>query len=142
MDKKRSPLRRFSVSVESDILKLVDDQVRQRIFPNRSDALRAMIRHQTTRREQQTQGDVIGIVGIVYDHHQRNLVSRMLHLQHDIPATILGSQHFHLDHHHCVETILLRGKAPDLDRFQKDLQNLRGIKHTSLSFLSPARNLK
>jgi CopG family nickel-responsive transcriptional regulator len=127
--------------VEADVLKLVDDLVRQKTYPSRSDALRAMIRHQATHEELKGQGEILGVVGLVYDHHKRNLVNKILHLQHDTPATIMGSQHFHLDHHHCVETILLKGNARDVERFQKSLQNLRGIKHTSLSVLSPSKHL-
>jgi CopG family nickel-responsive transcriptional regulator len=131
-----SSLQRFSVSVEKEILRLVDDQVRNGSYPNRSDALRAMIRHQAVRNEFKTQGEVIGIVGVVYDHHKPHLVARMLHVQHDTAARVLGSQHFHLDHRHCVESILVRGKARELEKFQKSIQSLRGIKHTSLSVLS------
>ena len=137
-----SPIARFSVSVEQEILKLVDNQVRSGAYPNRSDALRAMIRSQATSQALHSRGEVIGIVGVVYDHHKRNLVNRMLHVQHDTKAAILGSQHYHLDHHHCVEAILIRGNAAELQRFQKSIQRLRGIKHASLSVLSPADHLK
>lgn len=143
MKRPKSALQRFSVSVEADILKLVDDQVRKGHYPNRSDALRAMIRHQAVHNELEMQGEVIGIVGVVYDHHRPNLVNKMLHVQHDTPAAILGSQHFHLDHHHCLESILVRGNARELEKFQKSIQSLRGIKHTSLSVLSSTpRKLK
>jgi CopG family transcriptional regulator, nickel-responsive regulator len=138
-----STIQRFSVSVEKEILKLVDDQVKQKAYPNRSEALRAMIRRQAAHNEIKAKGEVIGIVGIVYDHHKPNLVSKMLHIQHDTPAKILGSQHFHLDHHHCVESVLISGKGTDLETFQKKIQNLRGISHTSLSVLATsAKNLK
>jgi len=131
-----STIQRFSISVEKEILKLVDDQVRKGFYLNRSDAFRAMIRHQAAHNELSAQGEVIGIVGVVYDHHKPHLVNKMLHAQHDTPAKILGSQHFHLDHHHCLESILVSGKAMDLEKFQKSIQSLRGIKHTSLSVLS------
>jgi CopG family transcriptional regulator, nickel-responsive regulator len=133
-----SSLQRFSVSVEKEILELVDDQVRKKAYPNRSEALRMMIRKEATEQELRTSGEVIGIVGIVYDHHKPHLVEKMLHLQHDTPAKILGSQHFHIDHHHCVESILLSGKGKELEAFQKSIQNLRGIQHTSLSILASA----
>jgi CopG family nickel-responsive transcriptional regulator len=139
----RSSIRRFSVSVEKEILKLVDDKVRHGFYPNRSDAFRAMIRHQAAHNELRAQGRVIGIVGIVYDHHKPHLVGKMLHVQHETPVRILGSQHFHLDHHHCVESILISGKAKDIEAFQKNMQSLRGIKHASLSVLSTSpRKLK
>ena len=129
-------IRRFSVSVEEEILNLVDDQIRQGYYPNRSDALRAMIRHQAVHNELQLQGKVIGLVGVIYDHHKPNLMNKMLHIQHNTKASILGSQHFHLDHHHCLESILVHGHAKDLEKFHKSMQSLRGIKHASLSVLS------
>ena len=132
----KSTLQRFSVSVEKEILQLVDDQVRKGFYPNRSDALRAMIRHQATYDELHQRGEIIGIIGLVYDHHKPHLVNKMLHVQHETPAKILGSQHFHLDHHHCVESILIQGNACELERFQRSIQTLRGVKHTSLSVLS------
>lgn len=137
-----SPVQRFSVSVEEEVLKLVDDQVKDGRYPNRSDALRAMIRRQSTHQTMEESGEVIGIVGVVYDHHRPSLVNKMLHLQHDTPATILGAQHFHIDHHHCVESILLRGKGKDLETFHKALQKIRGIKHSSLALLASLKSLK
>lgn len=134
-------IRRFSISVEDDVLKLVDDQVRQGFYPNRSDAVRAMIRAQAVRQEFKARHEVIGILGVVYDHHKPNLVNKMLHTQHDTKAEILGSQHQHLDHHHCLESILVRGKAKDLEKFQKSIQSIRGIKYASLLVISPAKHL-
>jgi CopG family nickel-responsive transcriptional regulator len=130
-------IRRFSVSVEKEILKLVDDQVRQGAYPNRSEALRAMIRRQAADAAMRHKGSVIGLVGVVFDHHKPHLVRRLLHAQHDTPAKILGAQHFHLDHHHCVESILISGKASDLEAFHKHLHSLRGITYATLSILAP-----
>ena len=134
-------IKRFSVSIEDDILKLVDDEVRQGFYPNRSDAFRAMIRAQAVHREVKGHRKVIGILGVVYDHHKRNLVNQLLHAQHDTRAEILGSQHQHLDHRHCLEAILVRGAAKDLEKFQKSIQSIRGIKYASLQVISPATNL-
>lgn len=134
-------IRRFSISVEDDVLKLVDDQVRQGFYPNRSDALRAMIRAQAVHQEVKGHHKVIGILGVVYDHHKPNLVNKLLHVQHETRAEILGSQHQHLDHHHCLESILVRGKAKELERFQKSIQSIRGIKYASLLVISPAKHL-
>jgi CopG family nickel-responsive transcriptional regulator len=141
MNKFPSLLRRFSVSVEDDILKLVDDQVRKGFYPNRSDALRAMIRAQAVHQEVSGDHRVIAILGVVYDHHKPNLVNKLLHAQHDTPAEILGSQHQHLDHHHCLESILARGKAQDLEKLHKSIQSIRGIKHASLLIIAPADHL-
>jgi CopG family nickel-responsive transcriptional regulator len=135
-------LRRFSVSMEEELLKLLDAHVKEGRYPNRSDALRAFVRHQSTHRHQEMRGEVIGHISLVYDHHQRNLVNKILQAQHNTSAAVLGAQHFHLDHHHCIESILARGKARDLEALHKTLQALRGIKHVSFSIVAPAKDLK
>ncbi len=135
-------LRRFSVSLEKKILDLLDSHVKSGGYPTRSEAVRALIRTHSTRQKHLTQKEVLGHISIVYDHHQRNLVNKILHIQHDTRAAILGAQHFHLDHYHCIESILARGKASDLDKLHQSLQGLRGIKHASFSILAPSKDLK
>lgn len=137
-----SRLKRFSISLEQEILDLLDQDVRSGRFPTRSDAVRAMIRQQATRRQHEARGAVVGQISLVYDHHKRNLVNQILHIQHDTPVKILGAQHFHLDHHHCLESILVLGKAMELDALHRKLQNLRGLKHAVLSITAPAQDLK
>jgi CopG family nickel-responsive transcriptional regulator len=39
----------------------------------------------------------------------------------------------HLDHHHCLEIIAVRGKARDVERLSTSLKALVGVKHLSLS---------
>jgi CopG family nickel-responsive transcriptional regulator len=70
---------------------------------------------------------------MTYDHHKRELVSKMLDIQHDVQHTILSTQHVHLDHHHCLEVIAVKGKARNVERLSTSLKALVGVKHLSLS---------
>jgi CopG family nickel-responsive transcriptional regulator len=134
-------LKRFSVSIEEEILGLLDSYIHEGRFPNRSDALRSLIRAQHVRQKFASREEVIGTLGVIYDHHRRNLVNKLLDIQHDAPGKVLGAQHFHLDHHHCLESIIIQGKACDLEDFCNKIQSVRGIKHTSFAALSPAKRL-
>ncbi len=70
---------------------------------------------------------------MTYDHHKRELVNKMLDIQHDFHDTILSTQHVHLDHHHCLEVIAVRGKAREVERLANSLKAQVGVKHVSLS---------
>jgi CopG family nickel-responsive transcriptional regulator len=56
----------------------------------------------------------------------------MTSLQHDYHCLILSSQHVHLDHHNCLETITLKGKAGKLIKLADKLKAIKGMKHGDL----------
>jgi len=82
--------------------------------------------------------NVMGAVSIVYDHHQRELVSSLLDLQHDCVADIVCTTHVHLDHNHCLEMLLVRGRAGDVRRLADQLCGLKGVKHGELMMTAAA----
>ena len=55
-----------------------------------------------------------------------------MHIQHDYPNVVLAVQHVHLDHHNCLETIAVQGKAKKLKELADRLISLKGMKHGEL----------
>lgn len=49
--------------------------------------------------------EVAGAVVLVYDHHTRDVVKRLMDMQHDCHHSILSTQHIHLDHNNCLEIV-------------------------------------
>ena len=49
---------------------------------------------------------------------------------------ILCSQHVHLDHHRCLEVILMQGTASQLRRVSDTIISTRGVKAGKLTLLS------
>jgi hypothetical protein len=76
---------------------------------------------------------VAGAIVMTYDHHKENWLLRCWIFQHDFQGTILSTQHVHLDHHHCLEIIAVRGQSQDVERLSTSLKALVGVKHLSLS---------
>ncbi len=76
---------------------------------------------------------VAGEIVMTYDNHKRDLVNRMLGIQHDFQNTIVSTQHVHLVHNHCLEVIAIRGMACNVDKISTSLKSLVGVKHVSLS---------
>ena len=126
-------LERFGVSMDAALLRAFDALWVRKGYPNRSEALRDLVRQALVR---DAWGDdearVLGAVTIVYDHHQRELTNELLDRQHDAAAEIVCTTHVHLDHHHCLEVVLCRGKAKDVRGLADQLIGLRGVKHGDL----------
>jgi CopG family nickel-responsive transcriptional regulator len=125
-------IKRFGVSLEEDLLEALDRYAEKNTFPNRSQALRHLIRKNLVEESWEENKPVAGAIALVYDHHKRDLQHQSTHIQHDYHDLILSVQHVHLDHHHCLETIAVKGMAHDLRELANRLIALKGIQHGEL----------
>ena len=126
-------LYRFGVSLEKELIDEFDAHVREKNYPNRSEAIRDLIRQELTKREWATGGVVAGAVVMTYDHHKRELVNKLLDVQHEYQECIISTQHVHLDHHHCLEIIAVRGNARDIEQLVTSIKSYMGVKQVSMS---------
>ena len=125
---------RFGVSIEESLLGEFDDLNRQRQYSNRSETIRDLIRKSLVESEWQTASrEVIGTLTLVYDHHVPNLSDRLNRMQHDHLHQILLSSHIHLDHHNCLEVLIVRGLPDAIRRLADQIGSVRGVKHATLS---------
>jgi len=76
---------------------------------------------------------VAGAIVMTYDHHKRELVNRLLDIQHDFHDIIISTQHVHLDHGNCLEVIAVKGLAHDVENLSTALKVNVGVKHLSLN---------
>jgi len=125
-------IKRFGVSLEEELLKELDAFVKKHKLPNRSQAIRFLVRKCLVEDAWQKNEEVSGAVVLIYDHHKRDLVNKSLDIQHEFGGVILATQHVHLDHHNCLEIIALKGKAYALKELSDRLISLKGVKHGKL----------
>jgi len=125
-------VKRFGVSLDEDILKALDELVKKSKFPNRSQAIRYLIKSTLVAEKIDKNKTVAGTIVIVYDHHKRELNNKLMHVQHDYYELILSTQHVHLAHDLCLETIAVKGKAQLLLTLADKIIGTKGIKHGKL----------
>jgi len=131
------PLTRFGVSIETELVNRFDAFLEGTGYRNRSEAFRDLIRARLVEEDiQKKNASVFGVLSIVYDHHKRELESKLTAIQHHHFSSIITSMHVHVDHHNCLEVILLKGKAGDLQKLGASLAGLKGVKHSRLVFTS------
>ena len=133
MNQNKDTLLRFGVSVEESLIERFDRLIRRKGYTNRSEAIRDMIREMLAEEAAEKGREMVGAILIVYDHHRPHLVEKLLVLQHDADARIIASQHVHLDHHHCMETIIVKGPAEKLEALQGKIGALKGVGQCLLS---------
>ncbi len=131
-------LYRFGISLEKTLIDAFDRHIKAQNYQNRSEAIRDLIRQELLHKKWTKGGAVAGAIVMTYDHHKRELASKMLDIQHDFQETIISTQHVHLDHHHCLEVIAVRGKARDIERLSANLKALVGVKNLSLCISAAA----
>lgn len=119
---------RFSVSLEPDLLEKFDRYCEAEKYATRSAAVRQLLRETLTGHEWSADAvDAAATLTIVYDHHKTSLMEKLLELQHRHAEMVVSTMHVHLDHDHCLEVIVLRGRAGKLQRMAGELKGLKGI---------------
>jgi CopG family nickel-responsive transcriptional regulator len=136
-----SELVRFGVSLEKSLLERFDVLIREKQYTNRSEALRDLIREELVQREWRDGSDVAGAITLIYDHHKRDVLSRVTDIQHEFQRVIISTQHIHLDHHNCLEIVAARGKAEEVQKLANALRSIKGVRHATLSMSSTGREI-
>jgi CopG family transcriptional regulator, nickel-responsive regulator len=135
-------LSRIGVAIDADLLKKFDHLIAKRGYTNRSEAFRDLIRDDLVEKEWESpERNVVGTVTIVYDHHVRLLNEKLTDIQHGYYHHILSTLHVHLDHDHCLEVLVVRGKAAEVQKIADSLISTRGVKHGKLSITTTGAEL-
>lgn len=124
---------RFGISIDGQLLSNFDDLIEAKGYDNRSEAIRDLIRNSLV--EEQWHGkdeETVGTVTLVYDHHTRELADKLTEHQHSHHKAIISALHIHLDAHHCLEVVVLKGKNREIKRLADELISTKGIKHGKL----------
>lgn len=125
-------VRRFGVSLDSEVMEMLDSYVQSNQFPNRSQAIRHLIEQHTVEKKWMCNNEVAGAIVLVYDHHKNEITRLANEVQHQYHHLILSSQHIHLDHDLCLETIAVKGLANELTDLADKLIALKGVNHGKL----------
>lgn len=137
-----SQVTRFGVSLEASLLAQFDRVIARKGYTNRSEALRDLIRESLVREQWELGTDeAVGTLTLVYSHDVHELADKLTDLQHAHYRTIVSTLHVHLDAHHCLEVLILRGKAKELKAIADRLIGTRGVKHGTFSATSEGRAL-
>ena len=135
-------LTRFGVSLDEELLEPFDALCAVKGYSNRSEAIRDLIRKALVAEEwQQADGQGAGTLTLVYDHHKNDLARRLTQMQQDEHDIIIATLHVHLDHHNCLEVLILKGEAARVRALADKLISCKGVKHGTFSGTTTGQDL-
>jgi CopG family transcriptional regulator, nickel-responsive regulator len=132
---------RFGISLDHHLLDDFDRLIERKNYTNRSEALRDLIRDNLVGQEWDENKETVGTITIVYDHHVHALTEKLTDIQHRFHRLVLSAMHVHLDHDHCVEVLVVRGKGADIKKVADTLIGTKGVKHGKLTMTTTGRGL-
>jgi CopG family nickel-responsive transcriptional regulator len=123
-------LKRFGVSLDEELLSSFDKLIEREGYTNRSEAIRDLIRDTLIKREWlEGNTETVGVAFLLFDHHRLDLSRKITGLQHEHRDSIVASLHVHLDEHNCLEVIVLKGRAKEIQRITNQLISTKGVLH-------------
>jgi len=135
-------LKRFGVSMEESLLNEFDKYLTRKKYSNRSEAIRDMVRKQLAEEDwSHVNVKVAATISIVYNHHKHELLDKITNLQHRYLKIIISSVHVHLDKSHCLEVLIVRGKAGEIQELADQLSAIKGVLFRNFNFASGDRNI-
>jgi CopG family nickel-responsive transcriptional regulator len=134
---------RFGVSIDENLLERFDELLGRKGYVNRSEAVRDFIRNAIVEDQwSRSDEEIVGTVTLVYDHHTRDLSDKLTEQQHEYHNAIVSVLHVHLDAHHCLEVLVVRGSAGHVRKLADELIGTKGVKHGKLVTSTTGRDLE
>ena len=135
------PLIRFGVSIDKELLVKFDSFIKNKKYTNRSEAFQDLIRQELVQKQWKGSQEIAGAITLIYNHHKRELVNKLMDIQHDFGAVIISAQHIHLDHDNCLEIIAVKGNPKEAQRLADSLKSVKGVKHGTLSMSTAGKGV-
>lgn len=131
---------RVSISLDNALLTAFDGNIAARGYATRSEAIRDLIRDHLVHEESQGPVDAnteqVAVVTLVYDHHARELATRLIDKQHHHHHLVVSTLHVHLGERHCLEVSVLRGPIAEVRHLGEELLSVRGVLHGKITYTS------
>lgn len=133
-------MKRLTMSLDDELAEGFEALVRARGYENRSEAFRDLLRQDLVNMHlrDRPDGPCVATLSYVYNHYQRQLALRLTDMQHAHHELTVSTTHAHLDHDHCIETVILRGQTAAVQAFAESVMAQPGVSHAHLHLVPMA----
>lgn len=131
-------MERITMSLDEALAREFDQLIKDRGYASRSEAMRDLLRCEIETHRQARGGATwcVANFSYVYNHHERRLAERLTDAQHRHHDLVVATMHVHLDHEHCLESVVLKGPAVAVRAFADQTLAERGVRHGALNLVS------
>ncbi len=139
-----SQLERIGVAIDKDLLESFDGFIEKLGYKNRSEAIRDLLREKLSQKKLESENAIaVASIFLVYDHHTAHISNIFKGLGHKkIPLKTISSVHVYIDHHNCLDIIIVKGKASDIKKMGDEMISLRGVKQGYINLVAVGESEK
>ena len=101
--------------------------------------IRQRLIHEAPSEPDGSTSEQVAVVTLVYDHHARELATRLIDKQHHHHTLVVSTMHVHLGERHCLEVSVLRGPADQVRHLGEELVAVKGVLHGEITFTGGER---
>ncbi len=130
-------MQRLTISLDDELAAAFDALMQRRGYANRSEAIRDLLRRELGENDLSSgvATECVGVLSYVFDHHARQLSSRLTDMQHDHHDLAIATLHAHISHEDCVEAVILRGRTQQVQAFGQAVIAETGVRHGQLQLI-------
>ena len=127
-------MQRITISLDDELLALVDGLCRRHGYTSRSEAVRDILRDAAAHAEETAKDATAcyGVLSYVYDHETRDLARRLTESQHHDHGLSVSTLHVHIADRDCLEVAVLKGPLGDIRRLADGVITQRGVRFGAL----------
>ncbi len=129
---------RISMSLPKKLLNDFDEVLKDRGYNSRSKGIRDALKDYIVRYQwmKEVEGDRVGIVAVIYDHHYTGVMEDLTDIQHQFRDYINATMHIHMTEKNCLEVIVVKGDAQKIRTLTEQIMRLKGVEHVKLTTTS------
>jgi CopG family nickel-responsive transcriptional regulator len=127
----------MTITLDDDLVADFEKYLAANGYRNRSEAIRDLIRKRIDEQKltEEPSGNCLANLTYVFNHHERDLASRLTETHHAHHDLNIATLHVHLDHDNCMESIVLRGPVERVQAFANATIAQSGVRHGNLYML-------
>ncbi len=131
-------MERITMSIDEKLAKEFDALIAKRGYTSRSEAMRDLLRREVeaNRVAYEARSHCVANLSYIYNHHERELAERLTEAQHEHHDLVVSAMHVHLDHDHCLESVILKGPTAAVRAFASRTQAERGVRHGQVNLVT------
>lgn len=135
---------RISISLPKNLLADFDEVLKERGYQSRSKGIRDALQDYIVRYQwmNEMEGERIGIITIIYDHHYTGVMENLAEIQHDYREEITTSMHIHMTDRYCMEIIVVNGDVNEIRELTEKMMRLKGVEHVKLTSTANGEDFK
>jgi CopG family nickel-responsive transcriptional regulator len=131
-------MERITMSMDDTLARDFDQLIKDRGYASRSEAMRDLLRREieTHRQARDARSHCVANLSYVYNQHERKLSERISESHHRHHDLVVSTMHVHLDHEHCLQSVVLKGPALAVRAFADQTQAEKGVRHGQLNLVT------